>query len=178
LLRLLISISPRDLEDNKLSGEADGAFDGLANLVTLKLGKNQLTEIPTRALAGLTSLQGLSLSQNSIGEINENAFRVCAVRHRSGLAPVTNKRSCCMQGLPQLGGIYISQNRISSIANGAFKGKSIRNLYVSGHGRQELYFFKENMACQPLAAAFTPMASLTSMNLIRAIFKNAQDSTK
>jgi hypothetical protein len=60
-----------------------------------------------------------------------------------------------MQGLPQLAGIYISQNKISSIANGAFKGKSIRNLYVSGHGRQERLFYK-NDDLPARGTAFTP----------------------
>lgn len=74
---LLIFFAYRELNNNEISWtieDKSGVFEGLANLIKLKLENNKIKSISSDAFLGLANLKVLSLSMNNITSIKDNAL--------------------------------------------------------------------------------------------------------
>lgn len=77
LLIFIIFFVYRELNNNEISWtieDKSGVFEGLANLIKLKLENNKIKSISSDAFLGLADLKVLSLSMNNITSIKDNAL--------------------------------------------------------------------------------------------------------
>ncbi|XP_036121981.1 leucine-rich repeats and immunoglobulin-like domains protein 1 isoform X5 [Molossus molossus] len=144
-------IKELNLASNRIGTLESGAFDGLSrSLLTLRLSKNRITQLPVKAfrlprltqlvlsfnnltrldeesLADLSSLTILRLSHNSISHISEGAFkglrnlRVLDLDHNE-ISGTIEDTSGAFMGLDSLSKLTLFGNKIKSVAKRAFSG--------------------------------------------------------
>ena len=101
-----------DLEGMSIKAIEPGAFNDMARLEKLVLGKNRISIIEPYTFAGLRKLWYLDLDGNKIQVVNSNAFR----------------------GLHSLEILRLRNNQINRIENGAFAGlDSLRTVDLRGN---------------------------------------------
>uniref|UniRef100_A0A8D1LED2 Ig-like domain-containing protein n=1 Tax=Sus scrofa TaxID=9823 RepID=A0A8D1LED2_PIG len=185
-----------NLASNRISTLESGAFDGLSrSLLTLRLSKNRITQLPVKAfklprltqlhlefnslaevnsgsLYGLTALHQLHLSNNSISRINRDGWSFCQRLHELILSfnNLTRLDEESLADLSSLSILRLSHNSISHIAEGAFRGlKSLRVL--------ELDHNEISGTIEDTSGAFTGLDSLSKLTLfgnkIKSVAKRA-----
>ncbi|XP_056380538.1 leucine-rich repeats and immunoglobulin-like domains protein 1 isoform X2 [Hyla sarda] len=146
LFPLRLNIKDLNLGSNKLSSLESGSFDNLSrSLLTLRLSKNRISQLPVRAFRlplltqlelnrnrirliegltfqGLDSLEVLKLQRNNISKLTDGAFwglarmQVLHLEHNS----LTEVNSGSLYGLKSLQQLYLSNNSISKISSGGW----------------------------------------------------------
>ncbi|XP_006893933.1 PREDICTED: leucine-rich repeats and immunoglobulin-like domains protein 1-like [Elephantulus edwardii] len=130
-----------NLASNRISTLESGAFDGLSrSLLTLRLSKNRLTQLPVKAFKlprltqldlnrnrirliegltfqGLDSLEVLKLQRNNISKLTDGAFWGLSRMHVLHLEynSLTEVNSGSLYGLTALHQLHLSNNSISRI---------------------------------------------------------------
>uniref|UniRef100_A0A8D1KJS0 Ig-like domain-containing protein n=1 Tax=Sus scrofa TaxID=9823 RepID=A0A8D1KJS0_PIG len=131
----------RNLASNRISTLESGAFDGLSrSLLTLRLSKNRITQLPVKAFKlprltqldlnrnrirliegltfqGLDSLEVLKLQRNNISKLTDGAFWGLARMHVLHLEfnSLAEVNSGSLYGLTALHQLHLSNNSISRI---------------------------------------------------------------
>ncbi|KAG9483580.1 hypothetical protein GDO78_009480 [Eleutherodactylus coqui] len=138
-----LRIKDLNLGSNRLSSLESGSFDNLSrSLLTLRLSKNRISQLPVRAFKlpfltqlelnrnrirliegltfqGLDSLEVLKLHRNNISKLTDGAFwglgtmQVLHLEHNS----LTEVNSGSLYGLRSLQQLYLSNNSISKISS-------------------------------------------------------------
>ncbi|XP_069823016.1 leucine-rich repeats and immunoglobulin-like domains protein 1 [Dendropsophus ebraccatus] len=146
LFPLRLRIKDLNLGSNKLSSLESGSFDNLSrSLLTLRLSKNRISQLPVRAFKlplltqlelnrnrirliegltfqGLDSLEVLKLQRNNISRLTDGAFwglakmQVLHLEHNS----LTEVNTGSLYGLKSLQQLYLSNNSISKIGSGGW----------------------------------------------------------
>uniref|UniRef100_A0A8D2BBS4 Leucine rich repeats and immunoglobulin like domains 1 n=1 Tax=Sus scrofa TaxID=9823 RepID=A0A8D2BBS4_PIG len=185
-----------NLASNRISTLESGAFDGLSrSLLTLRLSKNRITQLPVKAFKlprltqldlnrnrirliegltfqGLDSLEVLKLQRNNISKLTDGAFWGLARMHVLILSfnNLTRLDEESLADLSSLSILRLSHNSISHIAEGAFRGlKSLRVL--------ELDHNEISGTIEDTSGAFTGLDSLSKLTLfgnkIKSVAKRA-----
>ncbi|XP_018409990.1 PREDICTED: leucine-rich repeats and immunoglobulin-like domains protein 1 [Nanorana parkeri] len=141
-----LRIKELNLGSNKLSSLEAGAFDNLSrSLLTLRLSKNRISQLPVKAFKlfsltqlelnrnrirliegltfqGLDNLEVLKLQRNNISKLTDGAFwglarmQVLHLEYNS----LTEVNSGSLYGLRSLQQLYLSNNSISKISSGGW----------------------------------------------------------
>ncbi|XP_073425848.1 leucine-rich repeats and immunoglobulin-like domains protein 1 isoform X1 [Dendrobates tinctorius] len=141
-----LRIKDLNLGSNKLSSLESGSFDNLSrSLLTLRLSKNRISQLPVKAFKlplltqlelnrnrirliegltfqGLDSLETLKLQRNNISKLTDGAFwglarmQILHLEHNS----LTEVNSGSLYGLRSLQQLYLSNNSISKIRSGGW----------------------------------------------------------
>ncbi|XP_006865710.1 PREDICTED: leucine-rich repeats and immunoglobulin-like domains protein 1 [Chrysochloris asiatica] len=136
-----LPIKELNLASNRISTLESGAFDGLSrSLLTLRLSKNRITQLPVKAFKlprltqldlnrnrirliegltfqGLDSLEVLKLQRNNISKLTDGAFWGLSKMHVLHLEfnSLTEVNSGSLYGLTALHQLHLSNNSISRI---------------------------------------------------------------
>ena len=143
-----LQLEKLDLGGNQIDKINSSAFDGLQNLLVLKLDSNKLTSVPTKALEGLKNLRELNLRGNALKTLNDDSFRDLAMVRKLDLsqAQIANISQHAFRGLHQ-------QLRILNLSANALN--ALPSIQMSGLNRlKELYFQRNfigmlNAKCLP-----------------------------
>ncbi|CAG7828903.1 unnamed protein product [Allacma fusca] len=158
-----------DLSGNELGGNLErGSFQNLATLQAVDLSANNITEIPSEALADLTTVQYINLERNSISNLTKMALGrlpvvfdlLLAHNNISEIAPKA------FEGLLQLLRLDLSYNDLSTIPVGAFAGLvSLRKLNLSHNHLQrtengEKSIFDENLSLETIDLSYNKISEI------------------
>ncbi|XP_036896801.1 leucine-rich repeats and immunoglobulin-like domains protein 1 isoform X2 [Sturnira hondurensis] len=189
-------IKELNLASNRISTLESGAFDGLArSLLTLRLSKNRITQLPVKAFKlprltqldlnrnrirliegltfqGLDSLEVLKLQRNNISKLTDGAFWGLSKMHVLILSynSLTRLDEESLADLSSLSILRLSHNSISHIAEGAFKG--LKNLRILDLDHNEI-----SGTIEDTSGAFMGLDSLSKLTLfgnkIKSVAKRA-----
>ena len=129
------------LNDNSLSELPDGVFDDLSNLKGLALYDNSLSELPDGIFDGLDNLEGLGLNRNNLSELPDGIFD--GLDNLEGLSLAGNNLSelpdGIFDGLDNLERLSLYGNNLSELPDGIFDGlDNLEGLKLSGNNLSEL----------------------------------------
>uniref|UniRef100_A0A8B9XL43 Leucine rich repeats and immunoglobulin like domains 1 n=1 Tax=Bos mutus grunniens TaxID=30521 RepID=A0A8B9XL43_BOSMU len=191
-----LPLTELNLASNRISTLESGAFDGLSrSLLTLRLSKNRITQLPVKAfklprltqlhleynslaevnsgsLYGLTALHQLHLGNNSISRIHRDGWSFCQKLHELILSfnNLTRLDEESLADLSSLSILRLSHNSISHIAEGAFRG--LKSLRVLDLDHNEI-----SGTIEDTSGAFTGLDSLSKLTLfgnkIKSVAKRA-----
>ncbi|XP_036991410.2 leucine-rich repeats and immunoglobulin-like domains protein 1 isoform X2 [Artibeus jamaicensis] len=189
-------IKELNLASNRISTLESGAFDGLSrSLLTLRLSKNRITQLPVKAFKlprltqldlnrnrirliegltfqGLDSLEVLKLQRNNISKLTDGAFWGLSKMHVLILSynNLTRLDEESLADLSSLSILRLSHNSISHIAEGAFKG--LKNLRILDLDHNEI-----SGTIEDTSGAFMGLDSLSKLTLfgnkIKSVAKRA-----
>ncbi|KAM3914583.1 leucine-rich repeats and immunoglobulin-like domains protein 1 [Leptodactylus fuscus] len=195
---LRLRIKDLNLGSNKLSSLESGSFDNLSrSLLTLRLSKNRISQLPVKAFKlplltqlelnrnrirsiegltfqGLDSLEILKLQRNNISKLTDGAFwglarmQVLHLEHNS----LTEVNSGSLYGLRSLQQLYISNNSISRISSGGWSFcQKLQELVLSYNNLTRL----DEGSLADLGSLTVLRLSHNSINLIAdGVFKGLQ----
>ncbi|XP_040263538.1 leucine-rich repeats and immunoglobulin-like domains protein 1 isoform X1 [Bufo bufo] len=195
---LRLRIKDLNLGSNKLSRLESGSFDNLSrSLLTLRLSKNRISQLPVRAFKlplltqlelsrnrirliegltfqGLDSLEILKLQRNNISKLTDGAFwglarmQVLHLEHNS----LTEVNSGSLYGLKSLQQLYLGNNSISKISSGGWSFcQKLQELVLSHNKLTRL----DQGSLADLGSLTTLRLSHNSINLIaEGAFKGLQ----
>uniref|UniRef100_A0AAA9S5P1 Leucine rich repeats and immunoglobulin like domains 1 n=1 Tax=Bos taurus TaxID=9913 RepID=A0AAA9S5P1_BOVIN len=191
-----LPLTELNLASNRISTLESGAFDGLSrSLLTLRLSKNRITQLPVKAFKlprltqldlnrnrirliegltfqGLDSLEVLRLQRNNISKLTDGAFWGLARMHALILSfnNLTRLDEESLADLSSLSILRLSHNSISHIAEGAFRG--LKSLRVLDLDHNEI-----SGTIEDTSGAFTGLDSLSKLTLfgnkIKSVAKRA-----
>ncbi|XP_059336012.1 leucine-rich repeats and immunoglobulin-like domains protein 1 isoform X1 [Ammospiza nelsoni] len=184
------------LGSNRISTLEPGAFDSLSRtLLTLRLSKNRITQLPVKAFRlprliqlelnrnrlrliegltfqGLDSLEVLKLQRNNISKLTDGAFWGLA-KMQVLILSYNNLTRLDEGSLADLGGLHVlrlSHNSINHIAEGAFRG--LKNLRVLELDHNDI-----SGTIEDTNGAFTGLENLSKLTLfgnkIKSVAKKA-----
>lgn len=121
------------LEGNRIQRIEVGAFGGLHHLVTLDLGRNELSQLPEERLQGLGSLRVLNLTHNRLRLLEEFPEDLRSLQVLDlAFNQITRLQEEVFESLENLGELYLRGNWISSLIGDTFSSmKKLRVLDLS-----------------------------------------------
>ena len=78
LMPLLLCVCVSDLNSNRLQRIQGLAFQGLSNVVSLRLQRNLLTDLMDGAFYGLTSIQNMYVTQIAVCILLKHCIVLCS----------------------------------------------------------------------------------------------------
>ena len=127
-----LGVNKLDLKDKDITGLKSGDFDGLTNLVKLKLYMNSLVSLPDGVFDDLTNLERLDLDQNYLESLPDGVFD--KLTNLQLLYLVSNRLVSLPDGvfdkLTNLQHLYMGVNDLESLSDGVFD-KLTRLQYLS-----------------------------------------------
>ena len=138
----LAGIDSLDVSESGLSRLQEGDFELLPKLTVLRLGGNQLSELPQTVFSDLSSLESLDLSNNRLQEFASGRVRRALEPH-STLELHGNHLSRlpdgAFSGLSRLRVLGLDANRLSQLSQDLFSGLSnLESLNLWQNSLQEL----------------------------------------
>ena len=122
----LAGIDSLDVSESGLSGLKEGDFELLPKLTVLRLGGNQLSELPPAVFSDLSSLESLDLSNNRLQELPAGVFAGLSSLstlelHNAGLSRLPDGVFSGLSSLKELG---LDANQLSELPRTVFSGLS------------------------------------------------------
>ena len=120
---------------------AENTFQGMPNLVTLKLAGLGLEALPSDVFAGLSSLTDLDLSMNRIDVLPPGAFRDLASLETLHVSRNELKRlpADALGGLLSLRWLSLNGNQLETLPEGVFEGpRNLEQLYLHSNRLETL----------------------------------------
>ena len=132
----LSQLQTLDLNRNQLTSLPENVFDELTSLTRLLLYKNQLTSLPEDVFDGLSSLSDLRLSYNKLTSLPEDVFD--GLSSMSDLHLSSNEYTSLPEdvfdGLSSMINLDLSYNKLTSLPEDVFDGlSSMSSLFLTGN---------------------------------------------